>query len=111
MRAISYFLFLKYRVSDRAISLLLTFIKGFVHAVISLVLTCSSALSIVYQSIPCSLKSLRQTFTSGMNGVTMYVMCPKCSTLYGSSDCSMLSRGILVSKTCSYVEFPNYPQR
>ena len=46
-----------------------------------------------------------------MNGVTVYVVCPKCSTLYRSSECSMLSRGILVSKTCSYVEFPNHPQR
>ena len=83
VKAISFFLFffqLKYRVPDRAISLLLLFVKGLVHAIISLVTSCS-ALSSIYQSVPQSLKSLGQTVTSGMNGVTEYVVCPKGSTL------------------------------
>ena len=97
VKAISFFLFffqLKYRVSDRAISLLLLFIKGLVQAVISLVPSCASAVSVIYQSIPQYLKSLRQTFTSGMNGVTEYVVCPKCSTLYEASECSMVSHDV-----------------
>ena len=103
VKAISFFLFffqLKHRVSDRAISLLLSFIRALLRAVVSLVPSGSSAVSIVYESMPRSLKSLRQTFTSGINGVTEYVVCPKCSTLYEASECSMVSRGVLVSKTC-----------
>ena len=113
VKAISFFLFffqLKYQVSDRAISLLLSFIKGLIRAVISLVPSCS-AVSMIYQRIPRSLKSLRQTFTSSINGLTEYVVCPKCSTLYEASECSMVSRGVLISRTCTYVEFPNHPQK
>ena len=43
--------------------------------------------------------------------MTEYVVCPKCSTLYEASECSMVSHDVLISKTCSYVEFPNHPQK
>ena len=47
---------------------------------------------------------------SANDGVIVFTVCPKCNTLYKSSDCIMREGSKEESKLCSYVQFPNHPQ-
>ena len=113
IRAISFFLLffqLKFRVPDRAINFLLSFLKGFLSALIVLIPSCQ-VISTIHRNIPKCLQSLRQRFSSCRNKTTMFVVCPKCCSLYKLDDCIIVSRGVPSSKTCSFVQFPNHPQK
>ena len=99
-----------FRFPDRAITFLLSFLKALLSSLVSFIPSCQP-LSMILQSIPKSLQSLRQMFSSGNRSITEFVVCPKCSSLYKMSDCIEVKRGVSSSKACNYVAFPNHTQR
>jgi len=113
LKSVSFFLLffqLKFRIPDRAITFLLSFLKGLLSSLISLVPSCLPLLEI-HRNFPQSLQSLRQRFSASNSSTTEFVVCPKCFTLYKLNDCSVKSGREVVSKKCSFIEFPNHPQR
>ena len=114
LKAVSFILLvfqLKFRVADRAITFLLSFLRGLICSLISMI-PCSVPLEQIYECFPKSLHSLRQQFSAKCyGGVTDFVVCPKCSTLYTRDECIVTIENSMISKTCSFIEFPNHPQR
>ena len=113
LKAISFtllFFQLKFRVPDRAIIFLLSFLKGLIRSLISMIPSCQP-LQQIYECFPQSLHSLRQRFSASNCSLTEFVVCPKCSTLYTRDECFVMAGNSMVSKTCSFIEFPNHPQR
>ena len=71
----------------------------------------SEILQQLYECFPQSLQSLRQRFSANNSSLTEFVVCPKCSTLYTRDECVVRVGNSMVSKTCSFMEFPNHSQR
>jgi len=97
---------LKFRIPDRAILFLLSFLKDVLLSLISLIPS-SHLLLQIHQNFPLSLRALRQRFSVNRS-VTEFVVCTKCSTLYKLEDCTEKSGNDVVSRKCS---FPDHPQR
>ena len=63
------------------------------------------------QSFPRSLNVMRKTFMSETS-FAKYPVCPKCLRVYESCESCIERVGSnLASKRCSYIQFPNHPQR
>ena len=63
------------------------------------------------QIFPVTMAKARKLIgLSANDGVIVFTVCPKCNTLYKSSDCFLQEGNKEESKRCSYVQFPNYPQ-
>ena len=113
LKAIYFFLLffqLKFHVPDCAIIFLLAFLKGLLLALSSLVPSSTSIIKMC-QNIPQSLQILRRRFSNRMSTTKEFVVCPKCFTLYNHDDCIVSCGGMSESRKCSYVEYPNHPQR
>ena len=92
------------RISERAIALMLTFIRlllGYI-AIISQ----SPVLIHLSSIIP---KSLRKHIRNKRNGLCEFVVCSKCHALYEPSQCVVKEHGVEMSKHCDYIEFPQHP--
>ena len=59
--------------------------------------------------LPKTLSSAKKLVGKPYDGVTDYVVCPKCNTLYKMSECILKEFGREESRKCSYIEFPNHP--
>lgn len=113
LKAVSFILLffqLKFGVPDRAIIFLVSFLKGLIRSFISMIPS-SEILQQLYECFPQSLQSLRQRFSANNSSLTEFVICPKCSTLYTRDECVVRVGNSTVSKTCSFIEFPNHSQR
>ena len=113
LKAISFFLLffqLKFRVPDRAVTFLLSFLKGLLASLIFMIPSCQPLLEI-YRNFPQSLYSLRRRFSTNNGNMKEFVVCTKCFTLYKLDDCSVKDGSEVVSRKCSFIEFPNHPQR
>ena len=100
-----------FRLTDRAVSAILGFLKVFFKVLgrisgNSLVLTLSDA-------FPTSLYVARKCIgsTSGIVRFTRYVVCSLCHSLYCLDSCIEGSGRFQKGKLCSYIQFPNHPQR
>ena len=103
---------LKFRISDLGISFLLAFLKGFLSTILSLVPS-SKPISELCKMLPDSLHTLRNMMFANSKRASMeYVTCPKCCLLCQLKDCTTNLPGrASISEKCSFVEFPNHPQK
>ena len=101
---------LTYRVSERAMTTLLTFLR----TLITYLATASQGnliLNALAQTLPKSLYSIRKLVARYQGGVSEYAVCPVCHTLDALSDCIITENGMKKSKHCNFVAFPNHPHR
>jgi len=60
---------------------------------------------------PGNLGSAQKLLGLSADDFQKYVSCKKCSSIYTYQDSSHMERNMRVSQKCSYVMFPNHPQR
>ena len=100
-----------FRLTDRATFALLSFLKAFLK-VLGRVST-SSLISSLSAVFPSSLYAAKRYIGNipSMRTFTRYVLCSLCHSLY-SLDSSVEGSGrYQKGKLCSFVQFPNHPQR
>ena len=98
-----------YRISERGISMLLSFLKSFFLWIYSLCPQ-STELKVLTENMPPNIYYLRK-LVGGESDITIYVSCPKCNSIYNYEDCVITYHdGRTESMTCSYIEYPNHPQ-
>lgn len=105
---ISFFLtfyHLVYRLSQRAVTNLLGFIRLLLHYLA--VVTGQDLLFGIANAMPKSMLTVQTAFKE--SNFTEYVVCPKCCKLFTLSDCIVKIRGKTESKRCDNIEFPNHP--
>ena len=98
-----------FRVSDQAITLLLSFIFALLNA---LVFYCndSGVLRDFLLHFPRTLYSLKQ-WVNLSKSFEEYVVCARCHTLYKKSECILRLPSGERGLKCDYVRYPNHPQR
>ena len=101
---------LLFRASDTSMSVLIRCIR-------TLLLYLSDTLKVtplseIANSMPLSIKSLRNPTGNGNKNYISYVMCSRCYKLYPPSFCLTVKdfSGVLTSAKCHYVAFPQHPQ-
>lgn len=65
-------------------------------------------LKFISESIPKSMYTIRKMINI-KQGITEYVVCPKCHRLYNLSDCVTINCSREESKLCDFVKFPLHP--
>lgn len=95
-----------FNISDRAISILLSFLSSLFRIFSSN----SEDLKSFSEIFPKTLYSLRKCLKLKKNYVK-YVVCPRCHRLYDESECIIKELGVEKSLKCLYVKFPNHPQQ
>lgn len=99
-----------YQVSNTAMSSIIRFLKYFIlvlgRAYQSKLLSESS------EALPVSIGALCHMLDLDKHVFTVYVVCPKCDSLYEYQDCiKHLSDGTKESVRCCHITMPNHPQR
>ena len=97
-----------YKVSDAAINVLLKFLAMFVGLLATV--SKSAYVETLKARIPKTVKTAQNTSGLSFPAFTQYVSCTKCSSLYTTEDCKIVSGREVSSKVCSYIQFPNHPQ-
>lgn len=111
MFGISFFLsffHLFYRVSERGMISLLSFLRmffSFVGTFFSYPILLELA-----AGLPRTLYGVRKHFKRESE-YHEYAVCSKCSQIYEISDCTVRRQGQFESKRCTYVEYPNHPHQ
>lgn len=97
-----------FKVADRAILILLKFIKGFLKYIGEL---CQLETLIEFaKSLPETMYSIHKSLGLKNDNFVKYVVCPKCKNVYNMDDCVIRKlNGNVVSAKCSYVGFPRHP--
>ena len=98
---------LLFRISERAMSFLLLFLRTLMTYLSDVVN--HPILSELAHILPKTLSSAKKLVGKPNDGVTDYVVCPKCNTLYRMSECILKELGREESRKCGYIEFPNHP--
>ena len=96
-----------YKVSDKAIEVLLIFF----HTFASIIVANFSTLKTIGTQLPSTVYNLRKFFYSKEDPFKKYVVCPVCFSIYEHD--SMIETDDLgkeIPKKCSYIRFPNHPQ-
>jgi hypothetical protein len=63
-------------------------------------------------SLPSSLLAGRKALGTSTDDFEKFVCCPTCSCIYRIEDCQeRLPNGKIVSKKCSFIQFPQHPQK
>lgn len=96
-----------YKVPERAINLLLSFISALVIWLSTFM--DSQLVPFLKDMIPSNMYFLRKKCRQDSK-MKMYVVCPKCCALYEMKDCFEKRKGDFDSATCSNVEYPNHTQ-
>ena len=96
-----------FRISDSAMEFLLSLLKKFFE-IAALSNNSFSALALAF---PGTLYYFRKEIGLVKDNFTKYVVCPKCCALYTFEDSYRTVGSTKVSKTCSFVKFPNHRQR
>lgn len=96
-----------YKISERGISLLLSFLRAILLWMSSLMP--SSDFLLLRDLLPRNVYFLQKLFRSDTH-IKMYVVCPKCHSLYSHKDSTFTHRnGTTESARCSYIQFPDHP--
>ena len=96
-----------FRLSDTAVSVLLSFLALFFQMVAQKLDHIGNFL----RSLPRNLHAARQLIRVPRDPFRKYVCCPTCHCLYDWKECIVkLANGECVSRKCSYVQFPLHPQ-
>lgn len=98
-----------FKISDAAMGVLLRFLVTLLKALVEK--STLAVVSLLTLAIPSSVYILRKHVMShSQSSFTEYIVCPKCYTLYKEKEClTKTTTGEVISKTCSYVKFPNHP--
>ena len=97
-----------YRVSERAVLSLLSFLR-FLFTFLASNAPSQLYLKEVSTLLPRSLCSIRRVLREDANGVVEYVVCPKCNALYMIKDCIVRQYGREESRLCDFMEYPRHP--
>lgn len=106
---LSYFQ-LVFRLSERGVVCLLSFLGSFVSYLSSLIPE-SAFLRQLKLIFPKSLYHIRKLLRSNQTGTFEYVVCPNCDALYLPSECVIKVGSHLESRKCDFIKFPNHPHR
>ena len=99
-----------FKVADRAIGLLLKFLKLFLPAIGKMMQ--SEVLLNFANIIPQTLYSIVKNLCLHKDNFIKYAVCPKCITLYKFDDCiQWRPNGEEVSKKCRHVNYPHHPHK
>ena len=98
-----------FRISDKALSLLLSFISALLKHIGSSV-TDSSHASFV-KTFPSTIYSLRK-YLKIKKAYLTFAVCPRCHKLFKASECVPVkdTSGMTVSPKCGHIEYPKHPQ-
>ena len=91
---------LAFRITERAMSALLAFLKTMLLH-FSQICATDTFLHSVAQSIPKTCHGIRKTLSFESGTVTEYVVCPKCHSLYLPSQCDS-------TRKCDFIEYPEH---
>ena len=92
-----------YRVSNAALNTLLKFLVHFVRLF-------GQAFTTGDESIPCTISNAHNfLWKTNHDAFIMYVVCPKCDSIYEYDDCIVFSEGRKKSKNCRHIAYPNHP--
>lgn len=99
-----------FNISDAAIKLLLKFVSTFFKLLATL--TSLALIKNIASQLPPTLYLLRKYLQSDKQSFVKYTICPSCFSLYEYADCiSEDETGEQTPKRCTYIQFPNHPQR
>lgn len=99
-----------FKVADRAIGLLLKFLKLFLPAIGKMMQ--SEVLLNFANIIPQTLYFIEKNLCLHKDNFIKYAVCPKCKTLYKFDDCiQWRPNGEEVSKKCRHVNYPHHPHK
>ena len=99
-----------YKVSDKAVLLLLKFFKGFLKYLGEIVEY--DALKEFAKSIPETMYMINKSLWIQKDDFEKYAVCPQCKSLYQLKDCVIKkANGDTVSLKCTHVSYPNHPHR
>ena len=101
---------LAFHVSERAMFVLLKFLRHFIFY-LSYIIPGSGVLEQLNTLFPRSVYSIRKVLKDGYSEFTEYVVCPQCFTIYDYEKCVLKVGSQEQSLKCQYVQFPNHPQR
>ena len=93
-----------HRVSERAISLPLSFLK----TLLSWLGSFCPEIKTLHDVLPQNVYFMRKLLGRKSSEITCFVVCPKCHSLYDSIVTHRT--GITESAKCSFVQYPNHPQ-
>ena len=94
----------------KAMYTLLHFIRLF-FAHLSFLCPGNKVLEQLLKTFPKSVQCIRSILKNSNSGITEYVVCPRCNSLYNYESCVVLVGLREESRKCSYIEFPNHPQQ
>ena len=95
-----------YRVSERAISLLLLFLK----ALLSWLSSFCPEIKTLHDVLPHNVYFMRKLL-GRKSEIICFVVCQKCHSLYKYKDCVITyPSGMTESAKCSFVQYPKHPQ-
>lgn len=99
-----------FKVSDRAILLLLKFFKLFI-IYLSKAIKADVLLEFA-RAIPETMYSIHKSLKIKKDDFVKYGVCPKCKTLYTMDQCfKRKPSGEMVSAKCSHIRFPRHPHQ
>lgn len=101
---------LAFRISERAMFILLQFLRHLIFY-LSSILPANGVLQQLHSHFPRSFYSIRKVLKDGNSKFTEYVVCPQCFKVYEYEECILKVGSQEHSLKCQYVEFPNHPQR
>ena len=101
---------LAFRISERAMFILLKFLRHFVFY-LSSIIPGNAILEQLNAHFPRSVYSIRKVLKVGYNDFTEYVVCPQCFKIYDYDKCVLKVGSQEQSLKCQYIQFPNHPQR
>ena len=97
-----------FKVSDGGMAALFKFLAmifGLVGSTLGV-----SSLKEFASSLPSSLLAGRKALGTSTDDFEKFVCCPTCSCIYRIEDCQeRLPNGKIVSKKCSFIQFPQHP--
>ena len=99
-----------YQISNTALSSMIRFLK-YMLLLLGRAYQCR-ALSLSVNDLPKSLPTVYHMLNLDKDAFTVYIVCPKCDSLYEYRDCiKVLSDGTKESARCCHVTMPNHPHR
>ena len=89
-----------FRLSDTALSVLLTFLAMFFSTLSNTIATIPQAF---ISNLPRNVRSARIIAGSSRNSLQQFVCCPSCHSIYKREDCIVLSGGEITPQRCSFL--------
>ena len=97
-----------FHVSDSAMGVLLSFIRQFLRLLSNVAR--NQYIQSISDSVPKTYSgALKLLKVDSKDNFTMYVVCPKCNSIYSYNLCYEVKSGQKVSKHSQFIAFPNHP--